>query len=84
MGILLDMGWEMQEEWDLSVKVARLDYNKTMLTSSGQTPIFTMFRWTATLLVCWIHPEPKADREMELSDWTEVMQVTNGLCWYER
>ena len=43
-----------------------------------------MFGWTATLLVCWIHPVPKADREMELSDWTEVMQVTNGLCWYER
>ena len=48
MGILLDMGWEMQEEWDLSVKAASLDYNKTMLTSTGQTPIFTMFGWTAT------------------------------------
>ena len=38
MGILLDMGWEMQEEWDLSGKAASLDYNKTMLTSTGQAP----------------------------------------------
>ena len=28
----------------------------------------------ATLSVNWIYPIPKAQREMELSDWTEVMQ----------
>ncbi len=28
----------------------------------------------ATLPVNWIYPIPKAQREIELSDWTEVMQ----------
>ena len=33
-----------------------------------------MFRLEATLPVNWLYPIPKADRKMELSEWTEVME----------
>ena len=75
MSILRAKGQEIQEEWDLGVKAACLAYNTTMHTSTGQTPFFAMFGQEAMLSVNWIYPVPKADRKMELSDWTEVMQV---------
>ena len=43
-------------------------------TSTGQTPFFTKFGGEATLLVQCVYLIPKADREMELSVWTETMQ----------
>jgi len=64
----------MQDEWDLAVKATCLAYNTTLQTSTGQTLFFAMFGWKVTLPVNWIYPLPEADREMELSDWTEVMQ----------
>ena len=74
VGILRAMGREMQDEWDLAVKATCLAYNTTLQTSTGQTLFFAMFGWKVTLPVNWIYPLPEADREMELSDWTEVMQ----------
>ena len=40
----------------------------------GQNPFFAMIRQEAILPVNWIYPVLKADRAMELSDWTVVMQ----------
>jgi len=43
-------------------------------TSKGYTPFFTKFGREATLPVHCVYPVSKADREMELSAWTETMQ----------
>ena len=48
---------------------------KSCLSSLKYTDaIFCHVQMEATLSVNWIYPIPKAQREMELSDWTEVMQ----------
>ena len=59
---------------NLGVKTAFLAYNTAMQSSTGQTLFFARFVQEETLPVNWIYSIPKADREMEISDWTEVMQ----------
>ena len=56
------------------VRAASLAYNTTKQTITGQIPFFATFQPEANLPVHWIHPVPKADLEMELSDWTETIQ----------
>ena len=74
MGILRPTGREMQNEWDLGLKAACLAYNTTFHTSTSQTTFFAMFGQEATVPVNWIYPISKVEREVELADWTEVMQ----------
>ena len=45
-----------------------------MHSSTGQTHSLPCLDGKATLPVNWIYPVLKADRDVELSDWTEVMQ----------
>ena len=59
---------------NLGVKTAFLAYNTAMQSSTGQTLFFARFVQEETLPVNWIYSIPKADSEMEISDWTEVIQ----------
>ena len=77
------MGREMQDEWDLGVKVACLAYNTTVHTSTGKTPYFAMFGQEATLPVNWIYLVSKADRAFIRLDRSDARKVPESLCWYK-
>ena len=45
-----------------------------MHTGTGQTPFFSTLGREVTVTVHCIYPVPKADKEMELLDWTEKIK----------
>ena len=45
-----------------------------MHTSTSQTPFFATFGHETNVPVHLIYPVPKAELEMELSDWTKTIQ----------
>ena len=74
VGILRNMGREMQNKWDLGVKAACLAYNTTVHISTGQTPFFATFGREAIVPIHWVYPIPKPDVEKDVSAWTETKQ----------
>ena len=68
------MGNVMQNEWDLGVKAACLDYNTTVHSSTGLTTFFATFEREAIVPIHWVYPIPKPDAELDVSAWTETIQ----------